>query len=534
MPIQILIVDDDHTIRTALAHWAQKQGWSPFVAGHAQEAIDLLASHTIDLALVDVRMPDIDGLELSQHIINLDTDIPIVLMTAYADLETARQALNVGVYEYFTKPLDFKDLQAGIGRALQHRSLAQENRAHRAKLEQEVAERTHELTLINTQLQSEIEERKKIEQQLVQFERLGALAEMSEGVSHNLNNILTGIMGPAQLIELLSTEENILNEARVIREAAARAADLVKRLSVSVRGESGELGPVNVDQTLHEAIQAAQPRWKDEAEAKGIQIEIKTHQESPPHIRGTTAGLYNILLNLIFNAIDAMPQGGTITLATKTMDDMVTLTVSDTGIGMQEETKRRVFEPFFTTKAEVGKGLGMSGVYTAITRWGGYITLESEPQKGTTATVELPIWNETHIETDRNASTTTRSAQILIVEDDDIVRTFLTRALSPHHEVDTISNGIDALELFSQKTYDAVLVDLGMPNLPGHQVIARMLKISPHIATILITGWQLSQEDPRYQAFDFHLQKPFSSVKKIVETVAQAIHTYDTRIKNHP
>ena len=531
MPTCILIVDDDHTIRTALARWVKKQGWTPFSAGHAQEAIKILETETIDLALVDVRMPDIDGLELSQHIINLNVDIPIILMTAYADLETARQALNVGVYEYFTKPLDFKDLQAGTSRALQHRRLAQENRAHQAKLEQEVTERTRELREINAQLQSEMEERKKIEQQLVQFERLGALAEMSEGVSHNLNNILTGIMGPAQLIELQSNDENILNEARVIKEAASRAADLVKQLSISVRGEGGELGPVDVDQTLHEAIQSTQPRWKDEAEAQGIHIEIKTHQEATAPIRGTSSGLHNILLNLIFNAIDALPQGGTITLTTQTTDNTVNLTVSDTGIGMTEEIKRRVFEPFFTTKAEVGKGLGMSGVYTAVTRWGGHITLESEPQKGTTATIELPIWDEIHSET-ISVPPTTRSAHILIVEDDDIVRTFLTRALSPIHEIDTVSNGIDALEIFAQKTYDTVLVDLGMPNLPGHQVIERMRKISPHIATILITGWQLSPEDPRYQAFDFHLQKPFSSVKKIIDTVAQAIHTYDTRLQN--
>ncbi|MGA1196620.1 MAG: response regulator [Candidatus Latescibacterota bacterium] len=532
MPSQILIVDDDMAIRSALARWANKQGWTPFEAGHAKEALEILAVHKIDIALVDVRLPETDGLELAKRIFQLDADIPILLITAFADLDTARQALNIGVYEYFTKPFDFKDLHAGIDRALHYRQLTQENRQHQSRLEQEVIKRTHELTQINAQLQLEMEERKNMERQLVQFERLGALAEMSQGVSHNLNNILTGILGPAQLIELKCQDDEILHEARVIRDAALRAADLVKRLAVSVRGENGELQAIDVTSTIQEVIQATRPRWKDESEAKGIHIEIKTHLQQTPHIFGTEAGLYNILLNLILNAIDAMPNGGNLTLATTTKDNTIQITVSDTGIGMSEETKRRVFEPFFTTKAEVGKGLGMSGVYTAITRWGGQIDLDSTPNIGTTATIHLPILTQLNLEADAPLPPSTRPGHILIVEDEDIVRTFLTRALSPQHDVDAVSDGIQGLEQFAKKTYDVVLVDLGMPNLPGHQVIEGMKKISPQIATILITGWQLSEEDPRYQAFDFHLQKPFESIPQIITTVAKAIQTYDQRQKN--
>ena len=118
MPSQILIVDDDQAIRSALVRWANKQGWTSFDAGHAKDALEILASHKIDIALVDVRLPDIDGLTLTKHILQLDEDIPVILITAFADLETARKALNIGVYEYFTKPFDFKDLHAGIDRAL--------------------------------------------------------------------------------------------------------------------------------------------------------------------------------------------------------------------------------------------------------------------------------------------------------------------------------------------------------------------------------------------------------------------------------
>jgi signal transduction histidine kinase len=386
MTAQILIVDDDPNLRTAVGRWVERQGWTPIPAGHADDAMTILSRQQVDIALVDVRLPDISGLTLSRSIVDLDADIPILLMTGYADLETARQALSIGIFEYFTKPLDFDALQAGIDRARQHRRLAQENRGHRAKLEREVADRTQELTQINARLQREIEERKHMERKIVQLERLGALAEMSEGISHNL----TGILGPAQFIEFQSKDEKILNEAQMIRRAALRVADLVKRLVFSVRGEVGDLVAIDVKGAINDAIQMAQPRWKDEAEAAGIHIQIETHLDPTSSVRGTVAGFQNMLLNLIFNAVDAMPKGGTIALSTTETDDTVQVTVSDTGTGMTEETKRRVFEPFFTTKAEVGRGLGMSGVYSAITSWGGHLDLESIPHHGTTVLLHLP------------------------------------------------------------------------------------------------------------------------------------------------
>lgn len=531
MPPKILIVDDDKTIRSALTRWLIQFRYTVIEASTACEALQIVDSDVVDLALVDVRLPDMDGLDLSRQIIALNKDIPVLLITAFPDLDTARQALNIGVYEYFAKPFDFTELEVGITRALQHRKLAQENRAYRHKLEQDVAERTQELQETNERLHREIEERKKIEQQLVQFERLGALSEMAEGVSHNLNNILTGILGPAQLIELYTQDQNILNETKVIQDAAARATDLVKRLSISVRGETGQPMAVDVAQAIQKAIDITQPKWKDEAQAKGIQITIEPHLENTPPIYATEIGLHNVLLNLLLNAIDALKNDGTITITTKQRSDTVQIDISDTGQGMVDEVKRRVFEPFFTTRAEVGRGLGMSVVYSSINRWGGRILLDSTPNKGTTISIYLPIWQETHTASQKPAS---RAAKILIVDDEELVRTFLSRTLSPHYQVDAVTDGVEGIEKFKQNPYDVVLVDLGMPNLPGNKVIEHMKEIAPNISTILITGWQLSAQDPRFQAFDYHLLKPFESVQTILTTVAQAIQTYDDRQTNSP
>jgi signal transduction histidine kinase len=240
----------------------------------------------------------------------------------------------------------------------------------------------------------DVTERKQMENRLVQLERLGALAEMSEGISHNLNNILTGILGPAQLIEFQTQEKEVLQEAKIIQAAAMRAADLVKRLSVSVGSEGDTLIPVDVVQAIREAIDSAQPRWKDEGEPKGITIDIVTDLSPVSPVQATPRELHTVFLNLVFNAIDAMPDGGTLSVSSEVADDSIHLTVVDTGIGMDEETRRRVFELFFTSKADVGTGLGLSMVFTSITRCGGQIELKSTPGKGTSVVINLPAWEE--------------------------------------------------------------------------------------------------------------------------------------------
>ena len=642
MNTTILIVEDDDLLRSSLGRWAIKHMLKPLEAVSAEEALALLKTHVVGLAIVDKRLPGLDGLELAEQLIQAEAERPVVLMTAYADLDSARQAMNIGVYEYITKPFDLDDFAACVQRGLQHRELLLENRTYREQLETQVTQRTEELrkeieerkkaeqALRNSEAQLrlitdslpvfvsfvdanrcykfinkkyeetfgitredaygkhvrdvlgdtnherlkpymdrvlegervefegplpadsertafatyvphtdsngevqgffalilDVTERRLMENRLVQLERLGALAEMSEGVSHNLNNILTGILGPAQLIEFHTQEQEVLQEAKIIQKAALRAADLVKRLSVSVGSEGNTLIPVDVVQAIREAIDSAQPRWKDEAEAKGITIDIVTDLSPVPFVQATPRELHAVFLNLIFNAIDAMPNGGTLSVSSEVANDSIQITVVDTGIGMDEETRRRVFEPFFTTKADVGTGLGLSTVFTSITRWGGQIELKSIPGKGTSFVLNLPIWEEGMYEEIVQAQ---RSGSILVVEDEDMVRNFLVRVLERRHKVEAVESGILALELFSAGKFDVAMVDLGMPEMPGDRVTEHLRKIDPHVASVLITGWELDSDDPRRSVFDFHVKKPFDSVDKILNIVASAIQTRDAR-----
>ncbi len=149
---------------------------------------------------------------------------------------------------------------------------------------------------------------------------------------------------------------------------------------------------VSVNEVVLEAVSVTQSRWKAEPEARGFSFDVVTELEDVPPIGGTQAGLYDILINLLFNAVDALPEGGTITIGTQAIAESVQLTVKDTGIGMDEETQSRVFEPFFTTKSEVGTGLGLSTLYSTATHWGAFIDVESTPGEGTTFTLRFPAW----------------------------------------------------------------------------------------------------------------------------------------------
>jgi len=235
-----------------------------------------------------------------------------------------------------------------------------------------------------------------MEQELIRVERLRALGELAVGVSHNLNNLLTGVLGHAQFLQRATDDPKLLREVNGILTSGWHARDVVRRLSQSVRGEEAEesLHAVPVNEGVQAAVQAAQPRWQTEAQAQGIPIDVIAELGEVPPIRGTESGLHTVLLNLLFNAVDAMPEGGTITLRTQWDKAGVQLSVSDTGIGMDAETCRRVFEPFFTTKQTVDAGLGLSASYGTVPGWGGNIEVESTPGTGTTFTLHLPIWTQ--------------------------------------------------------------------------------------------------------------------------------------------
>ena len=377
----------------------------------------------------------------------------------------------------------------------------------------------------------DITDRIRTEQNMIRLERLRALGEMAQGVAHNFNNLLVGVLGYAQIIQMKTADTDISQDAEHIVRNSLRAKDLVERLNLAVQGESdGTIHPVSVNDAVEKAVEAARPRWKDEPEAEGIAIRVTKDLGDVSQVRGTPTGLYDIVINLLFNAVDALPEGGEIRIRTANAKNGVTLSVSDDGVGMGEETRRRVFEPFFTTKANVGTGLGLSTVHTILTRWGGGVDVESAPDRGTTFMIHLPAWEGPVTDPDEEVQQAKgRRGRVLVVEDEEVVCQVLSDLLSDDYDVRLIMSGREAVEAFVPGQWDVALIDLGMPEMPGDRVAEALRAADPVVATVLITGWELESDDPRVSVFDFRLQKPFAPVEQVAGTVRQAMRLHDDR-----
>lgn len=377
----------------------------------------------------------------------------------------------------------------------------------------------------------DITERKQMERELLRMEHLRAVGELSSGVSHNLNNILTGVLGPAEMMHRRTSDPDDLKDLGHIINSGERARDLAHRLYLSVRGiQEDALEAVDVNQVVREAVQATRPRWKDETEARNLWIDVVSDLGDVPGIKGTPSQAHDILINLIFNAVDAMPGGGRITIETSVVEEHVRLRFSDTGEGMDAETLHHIFDPFYTTKLERGTGLGLSTVQNTIIQWEGKIDVKSTPGQGTTFTLLLPMWDQDIVTTtEGRGAHINRTGRLLIVDDDEGVRDVLFRLLSPNHEVEMYSGARAALVDIAPGKYDAALLDLGMEELAGDELAIQLLGVDPSIATVLITGWELRESDPRRTPFDFFLKKPLGDLGEIEDLVARAIALHDER-----
>jgi len=249
----------------------------------------------------------------------------------------------------------------------------------------------------------DITDKKRLEERLIQSEKLRALGEMAAGVAHDLNNVLGAILGRAQLIQLGLMrkkrdcgeifDETIHKELGIIEQAAKDGAHTIKKIQEFSRPKTDEtlFALLNVNELLEEAIELMKTKIKDEAEEKGIQIQVQTIKGEVCWVMGNSDELQEVLLNLVLNSIDAMPKGGTITFKTKRVNGYVFIEVSDDGIGIPEPIRHRVFDPFFTTKGVQRSGLGLSISYGIIHRHQGEIQVESQEGIGTTFMIKLPI-----------------------------------------------------------------------------------------------------------------------------------------------
>jgi signal transduction histidine kinase len=391
---KILIVDDESSEVQLLERILRRVRIQNFRSTtDSREALAVFQEFRPDLVLIDWLMANVNGrsmVEQMRDIIPEGGFIPIIVLIADVTSGTRQLALAAGANELITKPIDACEVVLRIANMVQVRSAHLKLYEQKQVLEETVRQRA-------LHLKEALEALRTSEQSLAKTQRLSAVGTMASGIAHDFNNALMLIMGSGEI--LLSdaqrkrlTKENAVPLLNDILTAARDAATLVGQLrKFSRTGETGEAHqPINLNSLLEQAVSFTKPKWDAQAFGEGRQIHVELDLQEIPVILGDAARLRDAITNLIFNAVDAMPKGGTITLRTRAEEKYVLLEVSDTGIGMTEDVRRSCFEPFFTTKGQHGTGLGLAMVHGIAQHHLGKIDIMSEPGKGTTFALRLP------------------------------------------------------------------------------------------------------------------------------------------------
>ncbi len=341
---------------------------------------------------------------------------------------------------------------------------------------------------------------RELEAQMHQSEKLTALGQMAGGIAHDFNNLLQAILGYAQLMGKNPSNVDVVRRGLdVIEKAATGGAETVRRIQkfARLRPEEAFVG-LDLDQVIRDSLAITRPRWDEKKLRANLPLKLELDLGSVPPVMGRPAELSEVVTNLILNAIDAMPRGGTLKLSTRRQNDrLVVFTITDTGIGMTDEVRKRIFDPFFTTKGEEGTGLGLPVSYSIVKRHGGDMRVESRPGVGTTFTVVLPLGAGSEADTTAPPeSAGDRTGRILLVDNDAQVMTILGEMLrDAGHHVVPVGGGQEALRVFLPRGFDLVITNIGMAGMNGWELADNLRKRDPEVPLVFITGWGMQEQD---------------------------------------
>lgn len=635
-PLSVLVVDDDAQMLRTTADILRISGYVPVPAASGRAALELAGSMLTapSIAVVDLGLPDMDGIDLVARLRAISPLTEVVILTGNATMESAVFALREQSYDYLIKPVQPDYLMATIDRAAERSERRRAEAGRRASEERlrlifdhvsdalfvadtagfilDANPAACELTQLSIdQLRSaqledilpeseavvsaaydsggqlarsassqrngdaplrvagdsrvldvqaavfapgvlvytirDLTKQRRLEEQLVQSQKMEAVGQLAGGVAHDFNNLLTVIMSySAMILEDLAPDDPQRADIQEIADAAARGSGLTQQLLAFSRKQVLQLRPVSVN-TVVADIEKILRRLI------GEDIELTTTLAPKVSLISSDRGqLEQVLMNLAVNARDAMPHGGRLHISTaevaistndgnESIDvapgNYVTIAVKDTGTGMTRETQQRVFEPFFTTK-ELGKGtgLGLSTVYGIAKQSSGTVVIQSEPNMGTTVTVYFPSTN------DRTSASPTQADKpapasggetVLIVEDDTSLRALAARTLRKHgYNVLVAANGKEALEIAMHHpgSVDVVASDVVMPGMGGRELMEQLLESRGGTKVLFMSGYT-NDEVVRRGVLDggtAFLQKPFTpeqfinSIRAVLDRPASA------------
>jgi signal transduction histidine kinase len=521
----ILIIDDQVANICLMQNILNRVGFTNVHSlTDSRMAFRTVTSLQPDLIVLDLNMPHVSGYEVLQQldiVIGRDAYLPTLVITADGTTAAKRKALAAGATELLHKPFDAAEVIVRIRNLLKTRFLHLEVQGQNARLEEKVAERTRELS-------EAIAELKTTQQQVLAQERLRAFSEMAGGVVHDFNNALMAVIGYSDLLlsdeSMLDDHATVIEYLRTMNLAGRDAAHVVSRLRDFYRPrEMADLiGPVDLNALLEEVVALTQPKWKDQAQASGRTIKVEMDFEKLNFVNGNEAEIRELATNLVFNAVDAMPNGGAITLRTARIADGAAFEVIDNGTGMTEAVRNRCLEPFFSTKGDKGTGLGLSMVFGVVKRHNGNLEIESELGVGTTFRIQLPRGEAEAEALKDECGAFGRSLNVLVVDDEPVTRHVVAKYLEMDgHTVVTATNGKEGISKFAAGKFDLLLTDHAMPEMNGVELAAAVKAAQQNMPVILLTGFDATathrEEHPPEVDCILHKPIPQSTLRRAIQ-----------------
>jgi len=388
----------------------------------------------------------------------------------------------------------------------------------------------------------DLTERKRIEDILLRSEKLKSMGMITSGIAHEFNNILAIVKGFAtQIKKKCGNDEKLEKRVDTIIKATNDGVEIVRRMReyTNLELDNANFVPTDMRLLIKQSIGYTMPRWQNIANANGIHYKIDTDGFSKELcIMCNQSELREVLVNIINNALDAMPGGGSLSFHTWAEEKTLFVTISDTGMGMGKTVQRNVFDPFFTTKIGVGTGLGMSTAYGIVVRHGGEIEVESEEGKGSRFTIRLPLSNEIakpEATFEQEQELKAEGLRMLIVDDEQEICDLLSEYfLEDGHNVKSVNTGDMAIKLLETESFDLVLSDLVMPEVTGYDIIKTIGTLEKKPKVGIITGWEDAYKTEKGETLkaDFIVRKPinFSELTRCINNVLSKYSSYDIGI----
>jgi two-component system cell cycle sensor histidine kinase/response regulator CckA len=510
---RILIVDDEIRMCESLEILLSGRDYDIQCFTDGRRALSFIQDQGCDLVLLDLIMPDMDGFSVLTRIKENFPDVQVIIMTAQGSAEYAVAALKGGADDFLCKPFEMDELVKRIQNILTNRKLSRQNALIEGKLAM-------------------------TEAQLRQAQKMEAIGTLAGGIAHDFNNILMGIQGHLSLMLFqLDASHPYYKRLHNVEKLVESGSKLTSQLLGYARKGRYEVRPIDLNCIIKETAETFKRVRKD------ITLNLYL-EEDLSSIEADTGQMEQIFMNLFVNAADAMSDGGKINIRTEniviqTMVSLpfqvkpgayILLTVSDTGIGMDEATRERIFEPFFTTK-EMGRGtgLGLASVYGIVKGHEGYIDVESQPDKGTAFRIYFPTSREQATgENKPSVDNILKGVETVLFVDDEEEIVKVSKALLEimGYRVLTASNGQEALQVYQQRKddIDIVLLDMIMPGMSGNHVFEKLKALNENVRVLLLSGYSKDGETTAILAgrCDGFIQKPFK-IQDLSRSIREAL-----------